>query len=92
MNTIARFVTRPSKPGDNECKPDIFIGACMKEQTSLKPNAVYEIRECLGEFILTEVGKSCVEDKAWGWDISDVMRDYGNEIVLTEDETGEDEP
>ena len=92
MNTIARFVTRPSKLGDNECKPDIFIGVCAKEQTSFKPNTVYEIRECLGEFILTEVGKSCVGERMWGWDISDVMRNYGNEMVLTEDEAGEDEP
>ena len=90
MNTIARFVTRPSKPGDNECKSDIFIGVCMKEQTSFKPNTVYEIRECLGEFILTEVGKSCVGDRMWHWDISDVMKTMGSKLVLTEDEAGED--
>ena len=90
MNTIARFVTRPSKPGEDDCKPDIFIGVCAKGQTSLKSNTVYEIRECLGEFILTEVGKSCVGDRMWGWDVSDIMKSMGNKLVLTEEEAGED--
>jgi len=86
VNNVARFVTRPSQPGNNECKPDIFVGVCVKNQSSLKPNTVYEIKECFGELIIKEVGESCIDEDVWSWSIGVIMKSYGNKMVLTKDE------
>ena len=89
MTPLARFVTRPSQPGDDECEPDIFVGVCMKDQSMLKPNTVYELEECFGEIVLKEVGKSWISERTWNMPIGNTMQAFGNKMVLTDIEAKE---
>jgi hypothetical protein len=63
MLTLARVVTRPSNDGGTEC--DLIVGTMMRGMASrLKPNFIYEIRECLGVLSLVEVGESLISPVA----------------------------
>lgn len=60
MKTLARFAIRPAD--DNYSTGDLILGALYKEQdnTLLKPNNVYEIREVLGVLTLVDMGESAM--------------------------------
>jgi len=54
MKTVARILTRLQGEGDG-----LFVGALFKGGTEFfKPNTIYEIRECLGELRIVEVGQA----------------------------------
>lgn len=86
MKTIARFVTRPSEPSKEGSVPDMIIGSCFRNQNALKSNTVYEIVDIFGELMLREVGKSCLNNKAWNSDINHIITTYQNHLVLTQSE------
>lgn len=80
MNPLARFATRPS--GDKlDCKPDLILGACVKDQTFFEPGMVYEIFECLGLVTIRKIGPSCVTNipkesaagVSWANDVSYIL-------------------
>ncbi len=92
MKTVARFVTRLQGKGDG-----LFIGAMMQEG-AFKPNTVYEIKEIMGEYIISEVGMAagagsdnCVsnsmsENKTmfhWVCDIGNIIAVHGKHLFLT---------
>lgn len=89
MQPVARFVTRPSEKGG----VDLILGAAFSEQTSLKPDTVYEIRGIFGEFVIVELGESQLsgnynESKygKWGHDVGYLMTLEGGKLILTAEE------
>ena len=92
MNTVARFITRPSATGST--KPDIGVIAFFRNNTTITANKVYEIREVLGELVIVEIGDAVLAGEtpkdryyhaSWGQDVSTIL-DYGKSVFLTKDE------
>ena len=90
MKVIGRIVTRPVSE-ENGALPDIIIGVCSRTQTSLKGNTVYELTDFDGTLILKEVGESWMTYRyngaegsdGWSSEISCLMRNHGNTILLS---------
>jgi len=84
--TVGRFVTRPSGTG----KPDIMIGAFLKNQEYIKENTVYEIIDSMGALILVEKGESWIPENgnfiSWANSIDHIMINVGNNMILTKKE------
>jgi hypothetical protein len=85
---IGRFVIR-SDGG-------LLVGAVLKNQELLKPDHVYQISECLGELVITEVGQSIIPENnhddtegktfeygSWSGNIAHLMNDAGNKMLLS---------
>jgi hypothetical protein len=97
MKTVARILTRLQGEGDG-----LFVGALFKGGTEFfKPNTIYEIRECLGELRIVEVGQAagagpnnCASGYnrdngtqfSWAEDIGNVLA-KGGRIFLTREES-----
>lgn len=94
MQTIARFVTRPSNDEGTEC--DLLLGTMMRNcGTQLKPNTVYEIYNCLGVLNIREVGESLLSkgrvDQSpirvtWAQEYSDAAAEAGQYLLVTRKE------
>ena len=90
-NPIARLVTRTANDEGTKC--DLIIGTCLKGQSVLKPNTVYEARECVmtGDIILVRVGESVVGNNViykggWSYEIKTIMARFGRYLFWTKKE------
>lgn len=89
MEPVARFVTRPNEKGG----VDLILGAAFSQQSSLKSDTVYEIRDIFGELVIVELGESQLsasynENKygKWGHEVGYLMTLEGNKLILTVEE------
>jgi len=87
---LARLVTRTAN--DEGTKTDLIIGSVLPDQTVLKPNTVYEVRECFlsGDIILKEIGESVMNqnNRSWHWsfEISHILSRVGKYLFWSQDE------
>jgi hypothetical protein len=96
MKTVARFVTRLQGKGDG-----LFFGSLYNAGVEyFKPNTIYEIKEVLGQLIISEIGQATgagpdncssryLNDPrvqfSWSYDIGEVIS-MGKNALLTETE------
>jgi hypothetical protein len=93
MTTVARLTIRPTSDGEG----DLILGNMYKTQGSvLKPGRIYEIRECLGELLIVDVGPSAIKAKAQGrlgvgWEnsVNDILQRGEKMQVMTEGEAAQ---
>jgi len=100
-NAIGRLLTRGSD--DTNTQVDLIIGAAFKNKEGvdrLKPDRIYEIRECLGVLTLVDIGASEVkqpdyenpektEHMNWTHSFKHLATYNGVTYLLTEDEYAE---
>ena len=91
MTPVARFVFRGSD--DKDDKDGLLIGALMTAGRRLfTPGHVYEVQECMGEFLIRDVGPSWVKPTVtrrgpfcWGNSVVQLLH-AGKVLFLSEDE------
>ena len=73
MNT--RFIVLP----DNR---NLMLGRDLNE--CFKPGVVYEVKECLGEFIISPIGKPVIDEKILNQTANTII-DNGYHLITEED-------
>lgn len=88
--TLGRFVTRPTNPNDPDCnQPDLFVGAFLKNQSEFDAHTVYEIYgDFTGQILVKEIGECSVDRSVWNSEIQYVMKDNGNKMLVSKEESG----
>jgi len=100
-NAIGRLLTRGSD--NTNTQVDLIIGASFKNRAGvewLKPDRIYEIRECIGVLTLVDIGASEVKQPNyenpektrhmnWAHSFERLVTDNGGTHLLTEDEYAE---
>jgi len=86
MNSLKPFLRFVTRGGENG-KVDLIIGTTFKgTDCPLKPDTTYEIRDIMDELVIMEVGKSAMDEKMWGHDVSSLIECYKSRLFLTEAE------
>lgn len=77
-----------------------MVGVTLKDHNFFKPNTVYEIRECLGEMLIVEIGQGAIAEENetvadspvrhhWATDIGYLIGVVGSAMFLSRRELTE---
>ena len=86
MTTVMRFAI--------SCDGTVVLGKMLKETPGLRPGHVYSVQEFLGEYVINDEGKSCLElaredsvgtTSCWGQSVGMIVEK--GDHLLTADES-----